>query len=83
MVSNPVPMADSFSIAMWSWPSYKREASGQFQDVSRVPSRNFDCLSFTSLWSPSPFLQLVLEPIWSLVGFNGPCDPKATWRKVF
>jgi hypothetical protein len=25
---------------------------------------------------------LVSEPVWSLVGFNRICDPKATWRKV-
>jgi hypothetical protein len=44
--------------------------------------KNFDWLPFTPLWSPSPVLQLVLEPIWSLVGFNRLCDLKVTWRKV-
>jgi hypothetical protein len=34
------------------------------------------------LWSLSPVLQLVSEPIWSPVGFNRLCDLKATWRKV-
>jgi hypothetical protein len=31
---------------------------------------------------PSPVLQLVLEPVWSLVGFNRLCDLKARWRKI-
>jgi hypothetical protein len=44
--------------------------------------RNFDWLPFTPLWSPSPVLQLVSESVWSLVGFNRLCDPKAAWRKV-
>jgi hypothetical protein len=35
-----------------------------------------------SLWSSSPVLQFVSELVWSLVGFNRLCDPKATWRKV-
>jgi hypothetical protein len=34
------------------------------------------------LWSPSPVLQLVSEPVWSLVGFNRLYDLNATWRKV-
>jgi hypothetical protein len=34
------------------------------------------------IWSPSPFLQLVSEPVWSFVGFNRLCYPKATWRKM-
>jgi hypothetical protein len=42
--------------------------------------RNFDWLPFTPLWSPSPVLQLVSEPVWSPVGFNRLCDLKATWR---
>jgi hypothetical protein len=43
---------------------------------------NFNCLSFTLLWSHSPVLQLVSEPVWSLVGFNRLCDPKVARRKV-
>jgi hypothetical protein len=34
------------------------------------------------LWSPSPVIQLVLEPVWSLVGSNRLCELKATWRNV-
>jgi hypothetical protein len=34
------------------------------------------------IWSPSPVLQLVSELVWSLVGFNRLCDPKATWKNV-
>jgi hypothetical protein len=34
------------------------------------------------LWSPSPVLQFVSEPVWSPVGFNMLCDLKATWRNV-
>jgi hypothetical protein len=55
-VPNLVPRADSFSMAMRSWPSWKREASGQFRDIDRVLLRNFDYLSFTPLWSSSPVL---------------------------
>jgi hypothetical protein len=33
-------------------------------------------------WSPSLVLQLVSEPIWSLVYFNRLCDLNATCRKV-
>jgi hypothetical protein len=40
-----------------------------------VLHKNFD-------WSPSPVIQLVSEPVWSLVSFNRLCDLKATWRKV-
>jgi hypothetical protein len=43
--------------------------------------RNFDWLPFTPLWSPSLVLQLVSELVWSYVGFNRLCDPKATWEK--
>jgi hypothetical protein len=43
---------------------------------------NFDWLPFTPLWSPSPVLQLIAEPVWSPVDFNRLCDLKATWRKV-
>jgi hypothetical protein len=43
---------------------------------------NFDWLPFTPLWSPSPVLQLVSEPVLSLVGFNRLCDPMTTWSKV-
>jgi hypothetical protein len=34
------------------------------------------------IWLPSLVLQLVSKLVWSLVGFNSLCDPKATWRKV-
>jgi hypothetical protein len=50
--------------------------------------RTFDWLPFkpppppSPRWSPSPVLQLVSEPVWSLVGSNRLCDPKAIWRKV-
>jgi hypothetical protein len=37
-----VPRADSFSIAMRSWSSWKRGMSGQFWDINQVPVRNFD-----------------------------------------
>jgi hypothetical protein len=33
--------------------------SGQFWDMGRVPSRNFDWLPFNPLWSSSPVLQLM------------------------
>jgi hypothetical protein len=48
-VPNPVPRADSLSIARRSWPSSKRGASGQFQDIGQVLIRTFDWLPFTSL----------------------------------
>jgi hypothetical protein len=48
-VFNPVLRANSLSIATKSRPSYKRDASGRFQDISHVPSRNFDWLPFTPL----------------------------------
>jgi hypothetical protein len=79
---NPVLRANSFNIAMWSWPSLKRGVSGQFWNIGQVSSMNFDWLPFTPLWSHSPILQLVSEPVWSLVGSNMLCDLKATWRKV-
>jgi hypothetical protein len=82
VIPNPVLRADSWSIARRSWPSSKRGLSGSIWDIGQVPSRNFDWLPFTPLWSPSLVLQLVSEPVWSLVGFNRLCDPKATWRKV-
>jgi hypothetical protein len=44
--------------------------------------RNFDWLPFTPLWSPSSVLQLVSEPVWSLVGFNRLCDLQAKCRKI-
>jgi hypothetical protein len=75
-VPNPVSKANSFAITVRPWPSWKRGASGRFQDIGQVPARNFDWLPFTPLWSPSPVLQLVSEPIWSLVGFNMLCDLK-------
>jgi hypothetical protein len=43
---------------------------------------NFNWLPFIPLWSPSPVLQLVSEPVWSLVGSNRFYDPNATWRNV-
>jgi hypothetical protein len=46
-VTNTVPTVDSFSIAVRSWPISKRGASGQFQDICQVSSRNFDWLPFT------------------------------------
>jgi hypothetical protein len=30
------------------------------------------------IWSPYSVLQLVSELVWSLIGFNRLCDPKAT-----
>jgi hypothetical protein len=41
-VPNPVPEADSFAIAVRSWPSWKRGASDRFWDIGQVPVRNFD-----------------------------------------
>jgi hypothetical protein len=79
---NPILRANSLSIAMWSWSSSKRDALGLFWDISRVLVENFNWLPFTPLWSPYPVLQLVSKLVWSLVGFNRLCDPKATWRKV-
>jgi hypothetical protein len=55
---------------------------GRFWDIGRVPLRNFDWLPFTPLWSSAPTLQLVSEPVWSLVGFNRLFDLKMTWRKM-
>jgi hypothetical protein len=34
----------------------KRGVSDRFQDICQVSIRNFDWLSFTLLWSPSPIL---------------------------
>jgi hypothetical protein len=34
------------------------------------------------LWSPYLVVQLVSEPVRSLVVLNRLCDPNATWRKV-
>jgi hypothetical protein len=34
------------------------------------------------VWSPSPVLQLISEPVWLSVGFNMLYDPNVTWRKV-
>jgi hypothetical protein len=34
------------------------------------------------VWSHSPIIQLISEPVWSLVGFNRLCNLKVTWRKV-
>jgi hypothetical protein len=60
----------------------EERASGRFRDIGQVLVRNFDWLSFTPVWSPSLVIQLVSEPVWSLVGFNRFCDPMATWTKV-
>jgi hypothetical protein len=62
----------------------KAEDLSDFQvwDIGQVTVSNFDWLPFTPLWSPSPVLQLVSEPVWSPVSFNRLCDLKATWRKV-
>jgi hypothetical protein len=46
------------SIARQSWLSQKREASSSFWDIGQVPLKNFDWLSFTPLWSPSPVLHI-------------------------
>jgi hypothetical protein len=42
MISNPVPRADSLSIARRSWPSQKRGSSDSICDIGQVPTRNFD-----------------------------------------
>jgi hypothetical protein len=54
-----VPRVNSLPIARRSCLSYKRGASGWFRDIGQVPTRNFDCLSFTPLWSPSLVLHTV------------------------
>jgi hypothetical protein len=46
-VPDPVPRADSCVIAVQSWPSLTRGASGSIWDIGHVPLRNFDCLPFT------------------------------------
>jgi hypothetical protein len=53
-----------------------------FLDIGQVSVSNFNWLPFTPLWPSSPVLQLVSEPVWSLVDFNRLCDPKMTWRKM-
>jgi hypothetical protein len=73
-----LPKAEDLSVFL------KAEGVSDFQvwDIGQVTVSNFDWLPFTPpLWSPSPVLQLVSEPVWSPVGFNRPCDLKATWRK--
>jgi hypothetical protein len=72
-----LPKAEDLSIFL------KAEGVSDFQvwDIGQVIVSNFDWLPFTPLWSPSPVLQLVSEPVWSPVGFNMLCDLKATWRK--
>jgi hypothetical protein len=42
VVLDPVPRADSCAIAVWSWPSLKRGASGLIWDIDHVPSMNFN-----------------------------------------
>jgi hypothetical protein len=56
-VPNPILRANSRSMAMWSWSSYKRGVSVSVWDIGQVPIMNFDWLAFTPLWSPSPVLQ--------------------------
>jgi hypothetical protein len=51
--------------------------SGWLRDIGQVPARNFDWLTFFPLWLPSSVLQFVSELVWSPVGFNKLCDPKA------
>jgi hypothetical protein len=46
--SNPVLMANSLSIAMWSWLSYKRGASGWIWDICQVFIENFNWLPFNT-----------------------------------
>jgi hypothetical protein len=49
----------------------------------RLPNPVMMTNSFSiAMWSPSLVLQLVSEPVWSLVGFNTLCDPNAIWRKM-
>jgi hypothetical protein len=77
-----VPRPNSFSIARWSWPSWKRGVFGSTWDIGQVLLKNFNWLPFIPLWSPYPVLQLVLELVRSLVVLNRFCDPKTIWRKV-
>jgi hypothetical protein len=49
LFSNPVSMTDSFSIAMWSWPSYKRDVLGPIWDIGQVSSRKFNGIPFNPL----------------------------------
>jgi hypothetical protein len=73
-----LPKAEDLSVFL------KAEGVSDFEvwDIGQVTVSNFDWLPFTLLWSPSPILQLVSEPVWSPVGFNRLCDLKAIWRKV-
>jgi hypothetical protein len=56
-VSNPIPKANSFAIAVRSWLNQNRGMSDQFWDIGQVPLRNFDWLPFNPLWSPSLVFQ--------------------------
>jgi hypothetical protein len=72
-----LPKAEDLSV----FPKAEGVSDFQVWDIGQVTVSNFDWLPFTPLWSPSPVLQLVSEPVWSPVGFNRLCDLKATWRK--
>jgi hypothetical protein len=80
---NPVPMADSFAIFVRSWPSEKR---GRWVDFEIYVKFHREILigshSPPLLWSPSPVLKMVSEPVWSPVRFNRLCDLKTIWRNV-
>jgi hypothetical protein len=54
---------------------------GSFLDIGQVLIENFYWLPCT-IWLYSPILQLLLEPVLSLIGFNRLYDSKATWIKV-
>jgi hypothetical protein len=47
VIPNLVPRTSSSSVAMLSWPGWKRSASSWVWDIDQVPLRNFDWLSFT------------------------------------
>jgi hypothetical protein len=60
----------------------KRRVGSDFGTQAKFPRGILIGFHSPPIWSPSPVLQLVLEQVWSLVGFNSLCNPKATWRKV-
>jgi hypothetical protein len=74
-IPNLLPKADNSAIAMQSWPSQKRGASGRFQDIGQVSIRNFDWLLFIPLWSPSPVLQCFYVTIIICQGY-APAGPR-------
>jgi hypothetical protein len=53
-------------------------------DLGHRPSsgEKFYLAPIHPLWSSSLVLELIPEPVWSCVGFNMLCDPKATSRKL-